>query len=135
MLSILVFQKLADKLHSPGKGIISWKLLSDSNIMRILPQNASAHLKTNKYYSNLSRIFRNTFRVLEEKNLKTLHRSYIAQSYMQKRATATVIGCIAKCLRTICFEQTGFVNDRFQQVTCSTVKEKDIHFNGFDNWL
>jgi hypothetical protein len=38
MLSILVFQKLTDKLYSPGKGIISWKLLSGSNIMRILPQ-------------------------------------------------------------------------------------------------
>jgi hypothetical protein len=66
MLSILVFQKLADKLYSPGKGIISWKLLSGSNIMRILLPKASAHvLEKTKYYANYRELSRETFRVLE----------------------------------------------------------------------
>jgi hypothetical protein len=81
------FQKLADKLYSPGKGIIAWKLLSGSNIMRILLQKASAHAcfgKT-KYYANYHEISRKTFRVLEEKNWETLYRSYIQNSSMKVR--------------------------------------------------
>jgi hypothetical protein len=104
--------------------------------MRILLQKASAHvLEKNIYDANYREISRETFRVLEEKKTGKNSSQIIRSTIIQNRATATVIGCIAKCLRTICFEQTGFVNDRFQQVTCSTVKEKDIHFNGFDNWL